>query len=119
MLNIIKDFADIIDGYRVENLDIEGKNIRLKMGIIFIDQSKLYIRDYVTEGERRKYSFHWQDKDNRLIIRWDNARHWPSVSTFPHHKHIGDKKAVSASNETGLKDVLGTIRDAILKVNRA
>ena len=35
-------------------------------------------------GVMRKYSYHWQDKKERLLIRWDNAPDW-EVETFPHH----------------------------------
>jgi hypothetical protein len=44
--------------------------------------------------EVSKYSFHWQDKHNHLIKRWDNAAHHPEVSTHPHHVHEGDASNV-------------------------
>ncbi|WP_457613933.1 toxin-antitoxin system TumE family protein [Methanocaldococcus sp.] len=33
------------------------------------------------------YSFHWQDKNGDLIVRWDNAPHYRNIKTFPHYKH--------------------------------
>jgi len=53
------------------------------------------------------------DKDNNLIIRWDNSEHWPSISTFPHHKHLGAEKKVQASTEVLLEDVLEYIQNQI------
>ena len=35
----------------------------------------------------QKYSYHWQDSDGQMIVRWDNKPHWPNIKTFPYHKH--------------------------------
>jgi hypothetical protein len=37
------------------------------------------------------------DKKEKLKIRWDNAPHWESVSTFPHHKHVESVKNILLS----------------------
>lgn len=29
--------------------------------------------------------------NNNLIFRYDNVKHHPQISTFPHHKHILNK----------------------------
>ena len=42
-----------------------------------------------------------------LICRWDNANHWPDISTSPHHKHTGNK--VFESTKTSIGDVLNRI----------
>lgn len=34
-----------------------------------------------------EYVYHYQDSQNRLVFRYDNAPHHPEVVTFPHHKH--------------------------------
>ena len=39
----------------------------------------------------QKYSYHWQDRNGKLIMRWDNKPHWKHLKTFPHHKHEGDR----------------------------
>lgn len=53
-----------------------------------------------------KYSFHWQSKDGKLKIRWDNARHHPELKTFPHHMHVGEDGNVKASKGIDLWEVL-------------
>ncbi len=63
----------------------------------------LYVREYNDEKER-KYSFHWQDKQDSLIIRWDNAPHHNNLGTFPHHKHTAN--GIEESNEISLEDIL-------------
>lgn len=35
----------------------------------------------------RQYSFQWQDANNRLIRRWDNAKHFGQLPYAPHHIH--------------------------------
>jgi hypothetical protein len=36
------------------------------------------------------YSFHWQDEQNQLVLRWDNVNHYPKLPFAPHHIHLAD-----------------------------
>jgi hypothetical protein len=50
-----------------------------------------------------KYRHHWQDRDGHLRKRWDNAPHYPSIETFPHHLHDGaEEQVVRHAAITGL-----------------
>ena len=49
------------------------------------------------------YRYHFQDKQNNLVFRYDNTPHFPGLEGFPHHKHLSDK-------------VTGTKEPSILKV---
>lgn len=109
MHKLLQEYKEIIADYEIETYEIEGNNIRLKLRVTFIDQSSLFMRDYIFEGERRKYSFHWQDSTGNLLIRWDNAPHWPEIDTHPHHKHIGAVDQVEPSEQTELREVLEEI----------
>jgi len=40
---------------------------------------------------KEKYAYHYMDKDNSMIFRYDNAKHHPEIKTFPNHKHIQSK----------------------------
>lgn len=65
----------------------------LKINIIFIDDSKLFIKEYLDLRygiDKLSYSYHYQDKDNMMIFRYDNAIHKPVLS-FNAHKHIKNK----------------------------
>ena len=44
--------------------------------------------------EVTKYRHHWQDRQSRLLKRWDNAPHYPAIDTFPHHLHDGTEDNV-------------------------
>jgi hypothetical protein len=78
------------------------------MKIELIDSSKLFIRETILEGRERRYAYHWQNKDEELLIRWDNAPHW-EIETFPHHKHVGKAESVELSYERMLDQVLKVI----------
>ena len=74
--------------YEVIQYDVEGLHSRLKMRVVLVDGSQLYVRETILDGQRRKYAYHWQDPAGRFRVRWDNAAHWPEIETHPHHKHI-------------------------------
>jgi len=110
MFKILKEYHEIITSWKVIQYEREGTNFRFKMEITFLDGSKLFVKDYLFEGNDRKYSFHWLDQNGSFKVRWDNSKHWRNVSTFPHHKHIGAVKNVTPSVEVNLEDVLRIIR---------
>ena len=56
---------------------------------------------------------HWQDKNNELLIRWDNAPFHRDIETFPHHKH--QDSLILSSDEIGLEDVEGFISKNLKK----
>ncbi|CEP67747.1 Uncharacterized [Moorella glycerini] len=78
----------------------------LKVRCELKNDTLLYIRQYVS-AEEYNYSYHWQNRNGELIVRWDNAPHHETIITFPHHKHIGGK--VTISYEISIEDVLNYI----------
>jgi len=107
-LRLVKE-SSIVREYEIQDFK-QGRNfyyIRLK--VILIDDSELYVKEYVSETEYL-YSFHWQYKDGSLRIRWDNAPHHKSIRTFPHHKHTPD---LEESTEISLEDVLKVIENRL------
>ena len=112
MIEILKRYAKIIRSYRIEKYEQFGLNLRLRAVIEFTDYSSLHIRETIINGRNRKYSYHWQTKSQKLIIRWDNAPDW-DIETFPHHKHI--KNEVQPSYERTLEQVLTVIEKKLIK----
>jgi hypothetical protein len=53
------------------------------------------------------YAYHYQDAEDTLIFRYDNAPHHPEVATHPHHKHAST--GVEAASLPHLNDVLHEI----------
>lgn len=93
VLRALEKYSDIIHSFRITKFEQFGTSLRLRAEVEFIDGSELYIRETVIEAVKRKYAYHWQDEERRLLIRWDNAPDW-DVETFPHHKHIKRKDRV-------------------------
>ncbi len=109
MLNVIRQYSDLIASWRVLLHEQDGSYARFKLEIDLHDGSKLHIKDYYF-ADGRKYAFHWSDANGKLKIRWDDAQHWRKVPTFPHHKHVGDEGNVDPSVEVTFADVLEYIR---------
>lgn len=68
--------------------------------IYFIDDSVLHFIEFVgvrEKTERYKYSYHYQDKDGKVIFRYDMAPHHIEIETFPHHKHINSDTVIKSS----------------------
>lgn len=76
-----------------------------------IDGSILYIRETITPTFD-KYSYHWQTS-GRLIRRWDNAPHWPSITTYPHHCHVESQDNVQPSKRPTIAEVIELITQQI------
>lgn len=60
-----------------------------------------------------KYRYHLQDKNEKLIFRWDNAPHHGNISTHPFHVHCHDG-TIQPSQEMNLATLLSGL-DNILE----
>lgn len=107
MLDLIFRYKHFIKKYRVLLYEHEENILRIKVKITFTDDSTLFIKEYLFGNKERKYAYHWANFSDVLICRWDNAGHWPHISTYPHHKHIDNQ--VIESTETSVADVLSLI----------
>jgi hypothetical protein len=80
-----------------------GEQGYIKGTMTFIDGSRFHFREYldVTGGttEKLAYSYHFEDTENRLVFRYDNARHKPPLG-FSEHKHTGADNIIQASAPT-------------------
>ena len=112
MHELFQKYRDIIQNYQIEIWESEPAAYRFKSKIILTDGSVLFVKDYLLPSGR-KYAYHWQGVDGKLIIRWDNAPHWKNIATYPHHKHITSVKHVEESVEVFLDDVLEVIREKL------
>jgi len=113
VFNILKKFQYIITDIEVIRYEIEEDQIRIQIKLELRDGSLLVIRDYKFSDNSRKYVYHWMDKTGNLRIRWDNAAHWKTVGTFPHHKHVLNEEDIRESTETDIESVLACIKGHI------
>lgn len=100
------DHVDWVESYEVEDYREWTGGFYYRLAIRFKNHTILFVREYVDETERT-YSFHWQDQNNQMIARWENAPHHRHISTFPHHKHTPE--GVVENSEIALPDVLEDI----------
>ena len=111
MLDLLDKYKDIIKDYHITTYENVNTSYKLKLEIIFIDNSKLFVKEYYFNNDERKYSFHWESFSGKFLYRWDNAPHWKNIITFPHHSHTeGD---VRESRITTLQDVLAFIDEKL------
>jgi hypothetical protein len=83
--------------------------------LVFTDYSKLDFAE-VKEARKKgkiKYRYHYMNEDQAMIFRYDNAKHYPNLSTFPHHKHT--PSGVVESEAPDIEDVLIEIENFVLR----
>lgn len=87
---------------------------KIKGQLDFVDSSKLYILEIIDTQLPAKisYSYHFQTAQGKLIFRYDNAPHYKKLKTFPHHKHLSEKRVIETT-EPSLRDILQEIAGRI------
>ena len=58
-----------------------------------------------------RYAYHYQNESAEVIFRYDNVPHYPNISTYPHHKHIGS--TVEPAQVPDLSEILREIEQFI------
>ncbi len=106
MLQVFDAHADIVRTWQVLRYEQEEQAYFLQVAAILRDDSRLEVRDYLFADGSRKYAYQWMDSDGGLRRRWDNAPHWPEVSTAPHHVHTVGQPEPEPSTVTNLEDLL-------------
>ena len=104
--------SKIVSDFSIKDLRKSDTAYYMNLRILFSDNSVLFVRDYI-DFEHRKYSFHWQDAKENLILRWDNAPHFQDLTTFPHHKHLPSGEVLESHNIL-LEEILEVIEGLIL-----
>lgn len=89
----------------------------IKGTVLVLDGSVLHFREFIdveTDVERYMYAYHYQHGE-KFVFRYDNTEHHRklNLSTFPHHKHVGDEENVIAASAVTLTDVLKEIENLL------
>jgi hypothetical protein len=88
----------------------------IRGSIYLLDGSFLHFREFVNVQhvvERYMYAYHYQRPDGTLVFRYDNTPHFPALTTFPHHKHVGGELSVVPATPPDLPAVLAEIQSLI------
>jgi len=116
ILDYFKKLKDTIEKYShiIANITTNEKTYSNKRGFIsgkvhFTDESRLDFAEVkdIEKKEKIKYSYHYMNGKNEMQFRYDNTKHYPDISTFPHHKHILNK--IIPSSEPDFKIILSEI----------
>jgi hypothetical protein len=110
MLHLFDAYASLFKSWQIVRYEQEGQTYMLHITAILTDDSRLELRDYLFVDGSRKYAYHWMEPDNRLRRRWDNAPHWPDLSTAPFHVHRPEQPFPEPSTITNLEELLAFIQ---------
>lgn len=89
--------------------DQENEIYFFKCKITFNNDTDLFVIESFRKEEIH-YSYHWQDRGGKLLIRWDNAPHHKKIETYPYHMHNPDVQPSSLMN---LQEILDYIEKLI------
>lgn len=102
--------SNIIKKYDILAFEIFGGGFYIKIRVSLINNTELYIREY-SDVDERNYSYHWQDLNGLLLMRWDNAGHHRHIETYPHHIHYSN--SILPSYHISCKEILKDIEHII------
>ena len=80
-----------------------GHLLEIGEAIVIEDDSMIFL----------DYHYHYQDKDNRMIFRYDGTPHHRHIPTFPHHKHLPDSIV-----ESDKPDIEQVIEEAVRELRK-
>jgi hypothetical protein len=111
-LEIIKclEKSNIVKDYNVPILEFFEGGFYIKIKVTLKNDTELYIREY-SDVNVRNYSYHWQESNNKLLIRWDNSVHHKHIETYPHHLHQDNN--VLPSYQISCEEILKVIEEKI------
>ncbi len=89
--------------------DIEGF---IQIDVDLLNHYSLLIFEYYSINMGViKYRYQVMDPQKELIVRWDNAPHYPKMASFPHHFHHKDK--IFESKQYSIQQILNLIPEHI------
>ena len=106
ILEILPDIVHYkFDSNKINDLyyGIVKCTIKLENNLIFDLIEVINLENNPTQN-KQKYKYQVRKK-NALIFRYDNAKHYPDLPGFPHHKHLIDGNIIS-SEEPYLYDII-------------
>jgi hypothetical protein len=106
-------------GYvEIERLDFDelpGRQGIIEGRLKFHDGSLLDFDEVVLLRDEQivklRYAYHYQNESGAVIFRYDNAPHYPTIITYPHHKHVDS--GVEPAHAPDLSEVLHEIEQMI------
>jgi len=113
--NEINSYSHVVENYRL-NEKVYSEVLGFIEGELFFpDESRLAFAEVkdIEQPSKIKYHYHYMNKNDETIFRYDNAKHHTEIMTFPHHKHLPD--GIVESSEPEINLILTEIEAIILK----
>lgn len=87
-----------LEGVYVERYEEEiltANRVNLRIRIRFQTGYMLELNEAII-GKKNQimhigYRYHFQDKNNSVVFRYDNTPHFQELDTYPHHKHTPER----------------------------
>lgn len=79
----------------------------------FLEVAEYFV---VEEGQcvTKRYRYQWMDSSQQMLRkRWDNVEHFPDLSNFPHHVHVGEETRVEPGYALTIIAVIEVIEEEI------
>ena len=96
-----------------EPVVLTSTRANLKLRVRFYNKYLLSVGEALllvdTTISKIDYRYHFQNEDNNLIFRYDSTPHFPSISSFPHHKHLPND--VVATHQPDIFEVFREVSD--------
>lgn len=111
----IQSFDHIISDESIDEKQYDEEVGLITGELTFVDESRLDFTEVkdITQQSKLKYRYHYMDKENEMIFRYDNAKHHKEIRTFPHHKHIPGR--ILESQEPEIEEILIEIEPNVLE----
>ena len=82
-----------VERYEEEILTVNRINLRIR--IRFQTGHVLELNEAII-GKKNQimhigYRYHFQDRNNSVVFRYDNTPHFQELDTYPHHKHLSER----------------------------
>lgn len=108
---LLRRYSDIILSIEEFLIISQEKLHIIRIKIVLIDFSTVYIRQIVKENKIEAYSYYWISRKGEIIEGWDNAPHHLNIVTYPHHRHVKNK--VEPLYDFSLEKFLESIRSKL------
>ena len=90
----------------------------MRVEALMIDGSEFHVFEYVDiKLTKISYAYHFQDRDGKLVFRYDNEPHFPRLPGFPHHKHVSTSSSPMGSKPVEIRDAIREAAKAIAESN--
>ena len=100
-----------LEGAYVEHYEEEiltPNRVNLRIRVRFSSGHLLELNEaFLVEANKIRhlcYRYHFQDRQNNLVFRYDNTPHFPGLESFPNHKHLRDE--VAGAEKPSIREVV-------------